>query len=114
MRAAVLSRSEGRCERCGKAPDWHASVHHRQPRGMGGSRQAHLNRPGNLLLLCGSGTTGCHGWVESHRADAVASGYIVPRFAVPQTTPVLYRMSTWVILDDDGGRTAWTPPPDED
>jgi hypothetical protein len=28
--------------------------------------------------LCGSGTTGCHGWAESHVTDARAVGLDVP------------------------------------
>lgn len=81
---------------------------------MGGSRQSHLNRAGNLLFLCGSGTTGCHGWVESNRQEAVRLGYLVPRYAVPATTPLLYRGREWVTLDDDGGMVAWEPPADEE
>lgn len=113
-RQTVWSRARGRCERCGNAPDWHSSVHHRQPRGMGGSRQSHLNKPSNLLFLCGSGTTGCHGWVESNRLQAVNDGFIVPRYGVPATTPVRYLGRDWVILDDEGGMSAWEPPADED
>lgn len=112
-REVVWSRAGGRCERCGAVPDWHSSVHHRQPRGMGGSRQSHLNKPSNLLFLCGSGTTGCHGWVESNRTKSVNDGYIVPRYAVPSTTPVKYRDDYWVTLDEDGGMTPWQPPADE-
>jgi hypothetical protein len=44
------------------------SVHHRRPRMMGGSRnESTYIKPANLIVLCGSGTTGCHGWVESNR-----------------------------------------------
>lgn len=83
----VWVRDGGRCARCGiglnrgaRGTAW--SVHHRRPRGMGGSRSAWVNEAANLLLLCGTGVTGCHGWVESHRADARDLGWLIPANAV--------------------------------
>jgi len=84
-------------------------VHHRQPRGMGGSRLTSANSISNLMLLCGSGTTGCHGEVESRRKNAVAEGFIVPRPASPESTPVLYQGHTWVLLTVDGELEPWNP-----
>lgn len=46
---------------------------------MGGSRWPGINAPANLLTLCGSGTTGCHGWVEHHPEWAKAHGWSVSR-----------------------------------
>lgn len=112
-RAAVLARARGRCERCDGIAEWSWSVHHRQPRGMGGSRVPYVNLPGNLMLLCGSGTTGCHGRVESNRAWAVQHGYLVPRPGIPSTTPVWYRGASWKLLTDDGDIIDWVEPPDE-
>jgi hypothetical protein len=76
---------------------------------MGGSRKVHVNAAANLMLLCGSGTTGCHGWVESHRREAVTWGLLVPRPGLPAVTPVFYRKTKWVLLDDDGGVHPWQP-----
>ena len=76
---------------------------------MGGSRNPSANSVANLMLLCGSGTTGCHGEVESHRTSAVAEGFIVPRPANPETTPVLYRRSDWRVLTADGSVEPWNP-----
>lgn len=109
VRAQVIARAEGRCEWCGANPSWGVSVHHRQPRGMGGSRKVHVNAAANLMLLCGSGTTGCHGWVESHRREAVTWGLLVPRPGLPAVTPLFYRKTEWVLLDDDGRIHQWTP-----
>jgi hypothetical protein len=48
------------CVMCGVVVDGRPSnVHHRRNRGAGGSRTA--NVIANLILLCGSPTTGCHG-----------------------------------------------------
>jgi hypothetical protein len=46
---------------------------------MGGTRDPLSRHPSNIVLICGSGTTGCHGWIETHREDALAVGWIVPQ-----------------------------------
>jgi hypothetical protein len=59
------------CVRCGHWIRENGSRHHRQRRQVGGHTY------GNVILLCGSGTTGCHGYVHAHPADARAHGWIV-------------------------------------
>ena len=109
-RAIVLARSDGYCERCGLAvrggTGWvrEHSFHHRRPRGMGGSRAADTNSPANLLLLCGTATTGCHRQVEANRHRALDQGLLVPQGHDPATVPVATRLG-WILLDHDGG---WT------
>jgi hypothetical protein len=114
-----MKRDGFQCVRCGNVvsgePGVGFSLQHRIPRGMGGSRDPRLNLPSNLVLLDGSGTTGCHGEVESHRADAEAAGYLVPRHLDPAEVPVT--VAIWpasgntpavtirYLLDDRGGRT---------
>jgi len=68
---------------------------------MGGTTRPAINAPSNLLTLCGSGTTGCHGWVEAHPTDARARGLAVASWDVPALTPV-QTWRGWVLLDDDG------------
>lgn len=88
--AAVLERAGYCCESCGKpVGDQRGidfSIHHRKARGMGGSRFG-ANLASNLLVLCGSGTTGCHGYVESHRSEAMACGWLVSRYQDPSAVP---------------------------
>lgn len=72
---------------------------------MGGSKDPASNLPANILLLCGSGTTGCHGWIESHRAEALDLGLLVYRSHDPVQIPVQLRYGT-VLLRNDGG---WQP-----
>jgi hypothetical protein len=103
---ALWLRAGGHCECCGKVAGWDGwSRHHRQPRGMGGTKRD-VHGLDNLLLLCGSGTTGCHGYVESHRAWARDCGLLVPRPLDPAATPVLLRARTlfprWVTLTPEG------------
>ena len=108
----VWERDGGRCARCGaglqrsaRGTGW--SLHHRRPRGMGGSRVGWVNLPPNLVLLCGSGVTGCHGWVESNRAEAIELGWLVSRIGVQTAAeiPVAYWDGTLRFLDDTGGYT---------
>ena len=81
--------------------DW--SVQHRVPRGMGGTRSEAVNAVPSLLILCGSGTTGCHGRVESDRAEAYANGWLVSRYSDAATVPVtIDRGSRVVYLGSDG------------
>lgn len=104
-------RAAGACEQCHRALrledrgiGW--SLHHRQPRGMGGSKAVYVNLPGNLLVLCGSGTTGCHGWVEANRERALDTGLLVSRLSrvLPVQVPVLLSDVVY-LLDDFGGKT---------
>lgn len=96
VRAAVLARAGGCCEVCRarlhhEDTGWVAahSVHHRRPRGAGGSSRADTNTPANLLLLCGSATTaGCHQWVESNRTRALDLGLLLTQGQHPAEVPV--------------------------
>lgn len=83
IRDDVLDRDERLCQRCGLALEGQRySLHHRRRRQVGGHTMA------NLVSLCGSGSTGCHGEIGSYRNDAVRDGWIVPDGAVPERWPV--------------------------
>lgn len=104
---AVLERASWSCEACGKplgdrrGEDW--SVQHRVPRGSGGSRQAWLNRPSNLMILCGSATTpgSCHEFAENRRVAAIAAGWLIQARTDPRTVAVLLVGGKWKYLGDD-------------
>ena len=93
-RGLVLDRAAGCCEMCGRllhdGYDWLEvhSFHHRQPRGMGGTSAVAANSAANLLLLCGTGTDGCHGFVEAHRTSAEEEGWLVRHGLDPAEVPV--------------------------
>ncbi len=98
-RAVIRDRDQDSCVRCGiHANAIGASIHHRKRRRDGGHAWS------NLVVLCGSGTTGCHGWATENPAAARADGVVVPSWDEPATTPILYR-GQLVILGDDGSIT---------
>jgi hypothetical protein len=106
-RMRILIRANFVCEFCGSNRGSNSmgfwSVHHRRPRGMGGSKDPQTNSPENLLLLCGSGTTGCHGYFESHRKEAYESQIILHR---EQEIPFEFKdkNGVWWKLDSDYGK----------
>jgi len=59
----------------------------------------------NGVVLCGSGTSGCHGAVESDRDAAYAAGFLVRINGRHVAADVAIRHKTLgvVYLDDDGG-----------
>ena len=103
VRNTVAERAGYCCERCGRqlhdGDAWTQthSFHHRLPRGRGGR-----NTVSNLVLLCGSGVTGCHGQVEDQRAAAYDSGWLVETGLDPATKPVLVHDIGHVLLTEDG------------
>lgn len=108
-RTALHERAHGCCEVCGSTGATNA--HHRINQSQGGP-----DTLGNLMLVCGSGTTGCHGWITVNPMEAARLGYTVTGQRIskrsgadsPTDVPVLrWSRETgrhdWVLLDDDGG-----------
>lgn len=111
-RRTVQRRDRYRCAMCDRETGSHwsgDSIHHREPRSHPFDR---LHQPENLLQLCGSGTTGCHGWVHAHPARAYRLGYLVHTGKDPATIPVYYRTGGWQQLHTDGTRHPCPPPED--
>jgi len=104
---AAVARSQGRCE-FGWEPlsgrrgvDW--AAHHRRARRMGGSKLPDTNSIENILVLC----TEHHEYIERHRRDAYAQGYLVRQNAIPAAVPVVVqpdpdRPGFFALLTDDG------------
>jgi hypothetical protein len=87
--------------RCGRFVDG-GSRHHRQLRRSGD------HTPANLILLCGSGTTGCHGWVHANPRLSLEHGWIVNSWNTPASVPLFYRRR-WVLLNTEGHIMTTTP-----
>lgn len=115
VRKQVLARAGGACELCGRGDA--NNVHHRRPRGMGGTRLEWVNEPPNLLFVCGSGTTGCHGFLESNRLQAYEMGWLLRMGMMADQVPFTDLAGRWWLLR---GVEKWpvefgfTPPPPPD
>lgn len=88
QRRSIYHRDGFACRRCGRGTD--LTVHHRKNRSQGGK-----NEGPNLVTLCGSGTTGCHGWVGANPRIGYALGWLVPSWANPAEWPVRMGEGHW-------------------
>ena len=96
----VKHREGGCCAVCGLPIQGKGHLHHRAPRGMGGS--AMLNSPANLVHLHET----CHlKHVEQQRARAYLNGWLIRRGARPRDVPFMYMLNGWVLLNEDGTTT---------
>jgi hypothetical protein len=82
---ACLDRDGQTCQRC-LISLWGimASKHHRKRR-----REYDADRVENIVLLCGSGNTGCHGFVTEHPRTARDEGWVVWSTGKPEEVPCL-------------------------
>ncbi len=98
----IHARDGGRCVVHG---DRAQTVHHRNHRHRD-------DRPSNRISVCGSGTTGGHGWIEGNWARANANGWTISRHtAEPAQVWVWYEAGPYgqgfYLLDDEYGFKAW-------
>lgn len=100
MKQRILSRANFMCELCHGSLST-MSLHHRRPRGMGGSKSSWIHDPENLLAICGTGTTGCHGKVESFRERAYEFGWLVHYGVMPHGVPFVDLRGHWWLLHKD-------------
>lgn len=75
---------------------------------MGGSSDPAVNAPSNLMLLCGSGVTLCHGWIESNRTEAYQQGWLLHSGHSPEVIPAYIHGLGFRLLTPEGGyRALW-------
>jgi 5-methylcytosine-specific restriction endonuclease McrA len=102
VRSLVWDRAGDCCERCGKGLTRESdhSLHHRVFRSRGGQ-----DTVDNLVLLCGSGTTGCHEQVHKH----ARGGFNLPSGTNPQMVPIKHWSDRELFLLPDGnyGEEVW-------
>lgn len=109
--AACMGRDEHRCFKCGVilSDSWPGySHHHRKLRSQGGADTME-----NLIMLCGSGTTGCHGWVHANPLESRNNGWLVSAYWEPAEVPVVHHARGRVLLDSHGQLTDWTGPEED-
>lgn len=90
--STVDERDRYRCAKC-EQPIRGGSRHHRK------LRRFDDHSADNLLLLCGSGTTGCHGWVHANVRESYENGWLVHSWHEPREVPVRLRHG-WALLVD--------------
>jgi hypothetical protein len=108
-RKQINQRDNGCCRRCGNLA---TNVHHRIGRGMGGSKRADINDLAALVMLCGSGTTGCHGLITSRPEEAYREGWSIRRSdpEPAESVPLFDIFGDFFWLTDDGGVIYATTP----
>lgn len=80
----AIERDGPTCRRCGRHLEGvSASAHHRKLR-----RHPDADQVANIVVLCGSGTTGCHGWVHANPAAAREDGWMLRGDQDPLEVPV--------------------------
>lgn len=116
-RSTVMPRNAGRCEVqiAEVCRGWAESYQHRKRRGQCAPEEKWA--PSNGLAVCGSGTTGCHGWIHRNPELAREQGWEVSLYDDPASTsvwlhnPNFYGRRELFLLRDDGDVTS---APDDD
>lgn len=105
----IIAREQGLCALTGvqvahltRGRDY--DLHHRRPRGSGGTSLDWVNQAANGVLL----SRKAHDWVESHRTKAFDLGFLVSKIGVAtaMTTRLRHHLYGWVLLDNEGGYEA--------
>lgn len=99
VRRIVAARSGGVCE-IGDCVAAAVHMHHRRPRGLGGTSVAWVNKAANCLHTC----LDHHAYIENHRTQSMVQGLLISQHrkdAVAVDIPVL-RRGVSVLLGDDG------------
>ncbi len=103
----------------GRVVAW--SRHHRLPQGMGGTDDPDAHRLDRLILACGDGVRGCHGYIERRTPDVYRRGLLIRHGTDPATVPLELVSGRLVLLDPAGGfyiNAGWAapalqPPPEQ-
>lgn len=105
VKLLIKNRSKGKCEVCGSVA-LYFQIHHRRPRGMGGSKDSVVGSAANGIWV----HPHCHSQIESHRNQARENGWLVPQSLNPAEVP-FKKYNGWVMLHEDGTYTM-VPSPD--
>ena len=95
-RKVIRTRAQDKCELCGtRCTD--GQIHHRKPRGMGGTKNQASRSISNGLYV----HFRCHHMIEMNRAKALENGWLIRQSGDPELEPVRLH-SGWVVLNPDG------------
>ncbi len=98
-RNKIKERADNRCEVCGARILNGGQIHHRRPRGMGGTRRPDASSPSNGLYVHAD----CHARIESNRKRAAHLGWLVGWGRQTETAEVRL-WDGWFILTPEGDR----------
>lgn len=98
-RRVIIERAKGRCEVCGLVVNY-GQIHHRQPRGMGGTSSRGIESAANGLYVHPS----CHRKIEMNREKSYLLGHLVRTGASPEEAQVRL-WDGWFVLSATGKRT---------
>lgn len=102
VRDKIKNRAHGSCEVCGFTIGYSAQIHHRRPRGMGGSRSEQSGSISNGLFIHPK----CHAQIESDRNKAMSMGFLIYQGDDPANVPVRLWYG-WHYLNNDGSVTQY-------
>jgi 5-methylcytosine-specific restriction protein A len=102
VRDKIKNRAHGSCEVCGFTIGYSAQIHHRKPRGMGGSRSKQSGSISNGLFIHPK----CHAQIESDRNKAMSMGFLIYQGDDPCNVPVRLWYG-WHYLNNDGSVTQY-------
>lgn len=102
VRDKIKTRAHGSCEVCGFTIGYSAQIHHRKPRGMGGSRSEQSGSVSNGLFIHPK----CHAQIESDRNKAMSMGFLIYQGDDPAKVPVRLWYG-WHYLNNDGSVTPY-------
>lgn len=102
-RSLIRQRAGSCCEICG-IRTLTGQIHHRQPRGMGGSKAGHISTCANGLYVHPK----CHSMIEQNRKRAYQMGWLVASGLQPESTATRL-WDGWYLLTADGQRLADSP-----
>lgn len=105
-RTKIKERADNRCEVCGLRME-RGQIHHRRPRGMGGTRRPDASSPSNGLYV----HLHCHNMIESNRRRAAYLGWLVGWGRLVEEAEVRL-WDGWFLLTPDGGRLPVPVPPE--
>ena len=76
-------------------------MHHRRPRGAGGTKRLDVHSLAVLVLVHGHGTIGCHWQIEDRRTEAEARGFLISMHSDvrPEDVPLVLDSGRRVQLD---------------
>jgi predicted CxxxxCH...CXXCH cytochrome family protein len=97
----VIERDQGMCvvrvthDKGAKAGE---QIHHRRPRGMGGTTVEWVNQAPNLIYVCAA----CHAHIERYREQAMTMGWLLNGKDRAENTPLRYSNKGFKYLTTDG------------